>query len=155
MAVPLKDKVFVVLQFLVFLLYIPNWSRLQFSSPFLLKIFGMSLVLVVVVLALTALLQLSDKISPFPSPVKNSVLRTRAAFAFSRHPIYTGILMAAIGVASWLGSGYKLVISLLLFLLFYFKSRYEEQKLEEKFAEYRLYKKRTGRFLPKLMNRIR
>ena len=150
MAVPIKDKIFVLLQFLLFIVYLFDWSYLEFSSPRFLVIFAGILVVAGGLLALVALFQLNDKISPFPSPKQNSELRTSAAFSISRHPIYTGIILVAIGVAVYLGSGYKIFVSIVLFALFFLKSQYEEQKLIEMFPDYKLYRTKTGRFFPKI-----
>lgn len=149
MAVPKKDKIFVGLQFLVFfawLLDVQTWYfRLSDNMHGLALIFaGIGLILVLI-----AFLQLNTKLSPFPSPTKQARLVTGGVFAFARHPIYSGILFMAFGISVWLGSGYKLFISVLLFLLFYFKSRYEEERLTEAFPNYPDYKRKTGRFFPK------
>ncbi|MDX1754310.1 MAG: isoprenylcysteine carboxylmethyltransferase family protein [Salinimicrobium sediminis] len=154
MAVPKKDKIFVGLQLLLFIAYLLEVEMLMFrisENMHKLALFcgGIGLVLVLV-----ALLQLKTSLSPFPSPKKGTKLIIGGVFVFARHPIYAGILFMAFGISVWLGSGYKLIISVLLYLLFFFKSRYEEQLLQETFPEYVEYKKHTGRFFPKFNWRI-
>lgn len=154
MAVPKKDKIFVGLQLLLFIAYLLEVEMLMFrisGNMHKLALFcgGIGLVLVLV-----ALLQLKTSLSPFPSPKKGTKLITGGVFVFARHPIYAGILFMAFGISVWLGSGYKLIISVLLYLLFFLKSRYEEQLLQETFPEYVEYKKHTGRFFPKFNWRI-
>ncbi len=154
MAIPKKDKIFVGLQLLLFIAYLLEVEMLMFrisENMHKLALFcgGIGLVLVLV-----ALLQLKTSLSPFPSPKKGTKLITGGVFVFARHPIYAGILFMAFGISVWLGSGYKLIISVLLYLLFFFKSRYEEQLLQETFPEYVEYKKHTGRFFPKFNWRI-
>ena len=154
MAVPIKDKIFVGLQLLLFIAYLLEVEMLMFrisENMHKLALFcgGIGLVLVLV-----ALLQLKTSLSPFPSPKKGTKLITGGVFVFARHPIYAGILFMAFGISVWLGSGYKLIISVLLYLLFFLKSRYEEQLLQETFPEYVEYKKHTGRFFPKFNWRI-
>lgn len=154
MAVPRKDKIYVGLQILLFITYFFEVDELKFrisENMHKLAFFGAGVGLVLI---LIALLQLKTNISPFPSPRKGAKLVTDGVFAFSRHPIYTGILFMAFGLAVWLGSGFKLILSAFLFLLFYLKSRYEEQRLQEIFPEYELYKRETGRFFPKFNWRI-
>jgi protein-S-isoprenylcysteine O-methyltransferase Ste14 len=107
-----------------------------------------------IILILFAFFQIRSKISPFPSPRQGAKLVTSGAFAFARHPIYSGVLFAAFGLSFWLGSGYKLLISVLLYLLFFLKSRYEEKRLLEIFPEYEIYRRNTGRFFPKFRGRI-
>ena len=101
-----------------------------------------------IVLATLAMIQIRTSFSPFPSPVEHGQLISNGAFSIARHPIYTGILLAAFGYAFYTPFGDKLGWSVLLLLLFYFKSRYEEQLLSEKYAGYTDYKKRVGRFTP-------
>ncbi|MDX1602830.1 MAG: isoprenylcysteine carboxylmethyltransferase family protein [Salinimicrobium sediminis] len=154
MAIPKKDKIFVGLQLLLFIAYLLEVEMLMFrisENMHKLALFcgGIGLVLVLV-----ALLQLKTSLSPFPSPKKGTKLITGGVFVFARHPIYAGILFMAFGISVWLGSGYKLIISVLLYLLFFLKSRYEEQLLQETFPEYVEYKKHTGRFFPKFNWRI-
>lgn len=154
MAVPKKDKIFVALQFLVFLAWIIDVDAWHFQLSD--NLHGLAFIVAVIgfLLVLIAFFQLNTNLSPFPSPKKGSRLITGGVFAFARHPIYSGILFMAFGISIWLGSGYKLLISLLLFLVFYLKSRYEEQRLTEAFPDYPVYKRDTGRFFPKFKGRI-
>ncbi len=154
MAVPKKDKIFVALQFLVFIAWIIEVEPWSFKLSSNLSALSFIIAVIGLVLVLIAFLQLNTNLSPFPSPKKGAKLVTGGVFAFARHPIYSGILFMAFGISIWLGSGYKLAISLLLYLVFYFKSRYEEQRLEEAFPDYNVYKTRTGRFFPKFKGRI-
>lgn len=71
-------------------------------------------------------------------------------FKYVRHPLYLGFFLICLGFCI-----YRTSIPTILFLIFvgvpfgYFKSKYEEKLLEEKFEEYREYKKETGAFFPK------
>lgn len=154
MTVPFKDKVYVVLQFLLFAAYLFEWETLKFMLPENLRWIALFGAFAGLILILISFLQLNKHLSPFPSPTKNVQLRTNGAFAFARHPIYTGVIFISFGVAIWLGSGYKLLLSILVFILFYAKSGYEEKQLENLFSEYAVYKKSTGRFFPKFKGRI-
>lgn len=154
MAVPKKDKIYVGLQFLLFIAYFFEVEMLMFRISENMHKLALFCGAVGFVLVLVALLQLNTSLSPFPSPKKGAKLITRGVFIFARHPIYAGILFMAFGMSVWLGSGYKLIISVLLYLLFFLKSSYEEQRLEETFPEYVEYKKNTGRFFPKFNWRI-
>jgi len=96
-----------------------------------------------------ALLQLNTKLSPFPSPRNNSVLIENGLFKYIRHPIYTGIILLLFGFGLFFNSFYKISVTLLLFVLFYYKTEYEEDRLSLKFSDYSAYKKKAGRFFPK------
>ncbi len=149
MKVGKKDILFVGLQFLLFAAYlfeVPQW-RLDLPSNVDLVHLGLAIAGIITVVV--ALLQLNKNLSPFPTPKNDSVLVTKGLFEYARHPIYTGIMITAFFLSLYLNSGYKLFISLLLIVLFYFKSEYEEEGLERKFKEYKSYKASTGRFWPR------
>ncbi|TCK83634.1 methyltransferase family protein [Albibacterium bauzanense] len=101
-----------------------------------------------VLISLVAILQLKSNLTPFPSPTKNGTLIQTGLYRYMRHPIYTGIIVFIFCYSLFSDSLSRLVVSVLLVVLFYFKSRYEEGLLLEKFAEYPAYKSRTGRFFP-------
>jgi len=143
----LKDFVLVILQFIGFISFFLNitWFKIEALEHFVWFYLG----LVGVVLIVIALLQLNINFSPFPPPKADSKLITNGAFKYIRHPIYSGILLFMFSFSLWLGDGFKLCISIVTLLLFYYKSSYEESLLESAFEAYDEYKKRAGRFLPK------
>lgn len=118
-------------------IHLPEW--LSYS--------GLLIVGLGVILGSVALLQINTNLSPFPTPVAHCKLLTTGAFSIARHPIYTSILMVALGYALYQTSIFKFLITIALWVLFYFKSKYEEQLLLHKFSEYQTYKKKTRRFL--------
>ena len=154
MPVPKKDKIYVLLQFLVFIAWLMEVEKLRFQLSENLHYLGLIVAAIGIILILVALVQIGSKISPFPSPMQGAKLVTSGTFAFARHPIYAGLLFAAFGLSVWLGSGYKLLICLLLYVIFFLKSRSEEERLLEIFPEYEIYKRNTGRFFPKFKGRI-
>lgn len=117
------------------------------NSPEWLRFSGLIILALGIVLGLLALLQLNTKLSPFPTPVTNGKLITTGAYHIARHPIYTAIILGGFGFALYRTSWYKVLIALGLLILFYFKSKYEEQLLSEKYLEYSDYKKKTRRFI--------
>lgn len=142
-----KDLLLVSIQFFLMLVYFleVNWFSIAFIEHYIwfyIGLFGIGI-------SVIALLQMNIHLSPFPSPKANSKLITNGVFKFSRHPIYTGILVFMFSFSFWLGDGYKLCISLALLALFYYKTTYEESLLENTFEDYTTYKSKTGRFFPK------
>jgi protein-S-isoprenylcysteine O-methyltransferase Ste14 len=145
-----KDLTFVGIQGLLFLAYAFNPDFLKINVPKALAPMGVILAGLSVPILFWSLFELDRNLSPFPSPKVNGELITRGMYKFIRHPIYTGILMFAYGLAFYWSSSWKLLIASALFVLFRLKSEYEEKLLEDKFPKYREYKTTTGRFLPKL-----
>ncbi len=150
MKIPFKDIIFLLLQFILIVAFAfeVDAMRIFFSET----VFWVGFVMLVLggFISLVAVLQLNIHLSPFPSPLPGSKLIQNGVFKFVRHPIYSGVLSAFFGIGLIADSGYKLVITGLMLILFYFKSQYEELKLEEMFPEYADYKLRSGRFLPRL-----
>ncbi len=143
-----KDYLFVGVQLLLFVAYAwrPNW--LTFSRPAVLGNLGLLLAVVATLAGCAALLHLWKSFSPFPTPVAAGELITGGPFALARHPIYSSLLLAAFGYALYTGAGYRLLITAGLWLLFYYKSRYEEQRLAARYPGYAAYRQRVGRFSP-------
>lgn len=150
MKIPIKDILFVLLQFALFVAFAFEVGSMRIYFPEILFWLGVVMLVLGALITLIAVLQLNVNLSPFPSPLPGSKLIANGVYKFIRHPIYTGIMMAFFGFAIIADSGYKLAITLTLSLLFYFKTIYEEKRLMEMFPDYSEYKQRSGRFFPKL-----
>ena len=146
--IPRKDILFVVIQFLLFIAFSLDVSSLIIVLPVALFWLGVVIFIVGFLITVFAVLQLNLNLSPFPSPLPGSKLIVNGVYKFVRHPIYTGLILAFFGYAIISDSGYRMLIATALFLLFYFKTIYEEKRLAEKFPTYSEYKSRTGRFFP-------
>lgn len=150
---PLKflDYIFVTLQFLLFGAFLlVAGPRLDFIKEWL-QYSGVFLGILGALICVVALAQLNTHLSPFPTPIKGSSLISNGVYTWVRHPIYSGILLGLLGLSLYYQSAYKIGIVIALLILFYFKSSYEEQRLEAVFAEYPDYKVRTKRFIPFLL----
>lgn len=147
-----KDYIFVSLQLLLFIAFVfkVEWS-LELSTE--METFGFILFLLGGILVLISLLQLNKNLSPFPTPKADAALIQTGLYKYIRHPIYTSILILLLGYSIYQNSFYKLMITAVLGVLFYFKSKYEEKQLALKFPEYLVYKNKTGRFLPKIFSK--
>ena len=121
---PIKDYVFVIIQLLLFLVYfIPNHLLPAISLPGWASYLGLALAILAVIFGILALLQLSSSLSPYPTPLDTGKLVTHGVFRISRHPIYTSIIFAGFGYAIYEASLYKVLVTVLLVILFYFKSK--------------------------------
>ena len=142
-----KDYIYVGIQLVLFVVYFLPIQNTNINLPEWLRYSGLLMLILGLVLALVALLQINTKLSPFPTPVTNGKLITTGAYSIARHPIYTSVLAITLGYAIYTVSLFKFVIFVLLWMLFYFKSKYEEQLLLEKFSHYSDYKQKTRRFI--------
>ena len=150
MKTKIKDIVYVGIQFLLFAGYLFEVKKLRFELPEFIQFILLPFIAAGIAIILISLFQLNKNLSPFPSPKENSELITTGLFSKMRHPIYSGILLLAFSFALYQNSGFKILISFFLLTLFYFKTGYEEKQLSLKFPEYKKYKKKTGRFFPKI-----
>tara|TARA_R100000935_G_scaffold57112_1_gene90357 strand:- start:1753 stop:2205 length:453 start_codon:yes stop_codon:yes gene_type:complete len=144
-----KDYMLVVFQFILFLLFYFNYPVLIFELPNWIKAIALSAIVVGIIIFALAMIQLNKSLSPFPTPKSGSRLIKTGLYKFVRHPIYTGIIIAFIAFSVYTQSVYRIIISIILYLLFVYKSTYEERQLIKKYEDYIKYKRSTGRFFPK------
>ena len=97
---------------------------------------------------LIAIYDLRRSLTVMPTPIEKGVLQIRGTYRYVRHPMYSAVIMLALGIAVGSGGIYKYVLCGGLMVLFHYKARYEEQLLQAKYPEYADYMKHTPRFLP-------
>lgn len=82
---------------------------------------------------------------------RTSGLVSSGAFRYVRHPLYLGSILSYLGVAVATASLFSLALLIVICLFYNYIAGYEERLLEECFnEEYRSYKKRTGKWVPKI-----
>jgi protein-S-isoprenylcysteine O-methyltransferase Ste14 len=91
---------------------------------------------------------LRASLSPFPRPLAGAPLVETGAYRLISHPIYSGLVLGALGWGLVTASGLAIAVAALLFLLFAGKSRREEAWLAEVHPGYRAYQRRTKRLIP-------
>jgi len=83
----------------------------------------------------------------------NSVVTT-GVFRFVRHPLYLGSMLTYLGLIVSTGSLFSLAAFVGIFVFHNYIASYEEKRLEVKFGEeYRNYKQRTGKWVPRIGRR--
>lgn len=128
-------------------------TRLDDSLDVPLSFVGFGLVALGIGLVLAAITALGPSLSAHPAPRGRSGLVTDGLYRWMRHPIYTGLLLATLGVSLSNGVWPQIVIWAALLALLIFKSSFEEDLLREKYDKYEAYAAKTGRFLPRLIPR--
>lgn len=91
---------------------------------------------------------LGPHLTASPAPTQAASLVVSGIYERVRHPIYAGVILAAVGWAFFVVSPFALLVALLLAGWLDLKSRREEVWLAERFPEYPAYRERTARFLP-------
>jgi protein-S-isoprenylcysteine O-methyltransferase Ste14 len=110
------------------------------------------LIAVGVLVALAAGLRLGGALTPLPIPKEGQSLVTTGIYRFVRHPIYTGVLLAAAGLVVWGGSLAHIIGWLALYVVLSVKASGEEAMLAILHDGYEDYKKTSGRLLPKVIH---
>ena len=113
-----------------------------------LSLTGLAAIVIGGLLAGRALWDLRASLSPFPRPIAGAPLIESGAYRLVRHPIYSGLVLGAIGWGLVTGSIGAIGTAGLLFLLFAGKSRREETWLAAAHPEYGAYQERTKRLIP-------
>lgn len=99
-------------------------------------------------LALRGVQDLRENLTAFPAPVADGRLIDTGAYAIVRHPIYTGLIMGALGWGLALAAPVSLAGAVALGVFFDLKSRREEVWLAERYPGYEDYRRRTRKLIP-------
>jgi protein-S-isoprenylcysteine O-methyltransferase Ste14 len=91
---------------------------------------------------------LEPRLTPFPRPRDDARLEMGGIYAYLRHPIYAGLIIAAVGWSLLWSSHAGLWHSIALAIFFDLKADREERWLRERFSDYGAYSKRVRRFIP-------
>ena len=145
-----KDYWLVSMQFLLFgIFFLPISAK--YSSPEILKYSGLALFILGLFVVFASLFNLDKSLTAYPTPKIDGKLISTGFYRLVRHPIYSGLTFTFLGYALYRESWYKIIITVILTVLFHFKTQYEEKKLIEKYPDYPDYKNKTGKFLPKFL----
>jgi len=151
-----RGEWYVVFQFILF--------GLIFAAPFLTRqwsgwpapwdtigrVSGILLIGAGGLLAMAGLASLGSNLAAVPHPKDDATMVEHGAYKIVRHPIYSGIILGALGWGLFMNSWLALLLALGLLLFFDIKSRREEKWLSAKFNNYPSYQQRVRKLLPYL-----
>jgi protein-S-isoprenylcysteine O-methyltransferase Ste14 len=120
----------------------------QGVPPLELRLLGTATLLAGLLVAGWAVRTLGSSMTVLPRPREQHELITRGPFRWVRHPVYSGVLLTALGACLISGSWIALALSLCLFVLFDLKARREEAWLAQRYPQYLEYRRRTRKFVP-------
>ncbi|QWD99853.1 isoprenylcysteine carboxylmethyltransferase family protein [Polynucleobacter sp. JS-Mosq-20-D10] len=128
----------------------PKGSLLISSEPIasILQSCGIAIGLLACLIMVIAVINLGKNLTPLPCPKENAVLIQNGLYQFVRHPIYFGVLLAALAWLLIFPGIYVLIYAISLFFLFDIKARREEVWLVERFPDYRDYQLRVKKLIP-------
>jgi len=100
------------------------------------------------VMAFLGVRHLGDALTPLPHPREQAELVQTGIYRRVRHPIYGGLIVAALGWGLLTASIPALLLTGVLAVFFRLKSAREETWLTDQFPAYGAYRERTRRFIP-------
>lgn len=132
------------------ILFGPQGPLLISSEPTasILQSCGIAIGLLACLIMAIAVINLGKNLTPLPCPKDNAVLIQNGLYQFVRHPIYFGVLLAALAWLLIFPGMYILIYAIGLFFLFDIKARREEVWLVERFPDYQDYQRRVKKLIP-------
>jgi protein-S-isoprenylcysteine O-methyltransferase Ste14 len=130
-----------------------GWLAMRFIPySYALRMAGLALTIAGCLLAIWARVTLGGNWSDRVSLLAGQTLTTSGPYTLARHPIYSGLLLAALGTALTVGEWRCLLGLVLLLLAAAVKISQEEKLMHEVFPEeYALYRQRVRALIPGLL----
>ena len=148
-----RGEGWVVAQFPLFALAVlaprlgPAWPRALIRTG---RLAGLPLAAAGAYLVARGVADLGASFTPLPKPKDRAPLVREGVYRLVRHPIYAGVILAALGRALLTANSTRLALAGVLLLFFDAKARREEVWLVEKFPEYAAYRREVRKLLPGL-----
>ncbi len=146
----LTGWVFVCVQVVLLAMIILLPGRGDWPVPTWLQVLGFGLVAGGLIVLAASARSLGSALTATPEPRANARLQTDGLYAHVRHPIYSGVLLVVVGLVARSGSWIVLAVGVATCGFFTVKAAWEERRLAVRYADYRDYAARTGRFVPRL-----
>jgi protein-S-isoprenylcysteine O-methyltransferase Ste14 len=124
------------------------WGAGSFDGANAIQLTGAALTALGTLLAIAGLASLGGALTPFPRPLARARLRQSGVYAWVRHPVYGGVILASLGWSmAWLSLP-GILFCVVVVLFFDRKSAFEERLLRARFPEYAGYARRVRKLLP-------
>ena len=104
--------------------------------------------LLALVLIAKGLLDLGRSLTPLPHPRDDAQLVQAGVYSLVRHPLYSGLIVAALSWALYQRSLSHLAGAIVIFVFFNAKATLEETWLRQKYPEYDAYQQRVKKLIP-------
>ena len=94
------------------------------------------------------LIDLGKNLTPLPYPIENGELVQTGIYGIVRHPLYSGLIFAALAWTIFQFSLSHLIATAILLIFFEIKSSREETWLSDKYPDYSDYRQRVTKLIP-------
>jgi protein-S-isoprenylcysteine O-methyltransferase Ste14 len=94
------------------------------------------------------LIDLGKNLTPLPYPREDGELVQTGIYGIVRHPLYSGLILAAFGWTIWQMSLSHLIATAVLLIFFDIKANREETWLTQKYPDYLEYRQRVKKIIP-------
>jgi len=111
-------------------------------------VLGLALIACGALLALGGALKMGSNVTPSPRPRHGAPLLIGGAYGLVRHPMYGGLILAAFGWALLVNGPLTVLYACLLFAGLDYKTRHEEQLLQDAHECYTEYRGRVRKLIP-------
>ena len=96
----------------------------------------------------TAFVQLGSSLTAHPEPLAKATLKVHGLYRVVRHPIYSALILLMLGSTGMAPSLWRWVTLLALTILLFFKARWEESLLQQRYPDYAQYALRVPMLVP-------
>ncbi|MEG4499807.1 isoprenylcysteine carboxylmethyltransferase family protein [Microcoleus sp. F10-C6] len=104
--------------------------------------------LTALIFIIKGLIDLGKNLTPLPYPIENGELVQTGIYGIVRHPLYSGLILAALGWTIFQMSISHLIATAILLIFFDIKANREETWLLEKYPDYLDYRQRVKKLIP-------
>ena len=128
--------------FLIFLHLIPPYPKIKyiaFSINNVCIILGLAISILGIFTIIKAFIDLGENLTPLPHPMNESSLVKNKSYQHVRHPLYKGLLFTSLGICICTLSLIHITLLISLTYILRIKALKEEEKLKNKFPEYKKY----------------
>ena len=100
------------------------------------------------ILIMKGLIDLGKNLTPLPYPIDNGELVQTGIYSIVRHPLYSGLIFAALAWTIFQMSLSHFIATAILLIFFDIKANREETWLTQKYPEYSEYRQRVKKIIP-------
>ena len=144
-------QMLLILGFVLLPVYrIPIWEINLSESVYIRLGSTVIFALAAIVFFAKGLLDLGGQLTPLPYPKEEGELVKSGIYSLVRHPIYSGVILAAVSWAIFQMSFSHLFAAGVLFVFFDIKASREETWLSQKYPDYPEYREKVKKLIPGL-----